>query len=327
MIRGGRLGGLLAGLGFMLPGFLLVLVLAYFYTRIDLGHPLLAAIFLGVQIGVVAIIVRAVHRIGEHILVDRWLWLIAALVGLATFLGASFWITLPAAGAAYTLHRSGRAAGAVAVGLAAAAIVAIIGLDPATSLTGRSASGDVAPLSVAAAPLFLAGLKAGLLTFGGAYTAIPFVRDDAVGRGWIGEAQFFDGLALSGLIPAPLIIFATFVGYYAGGLPGALAITAGIFLPAFAFPLLFHDRLEQIIENPQLHHFLEGVGAGVVALIAVTTFQIAAGVARSVPDPLLATAIFVGALALLYLWQSKLNVVAVIALSAAAGVGAFAWLA
>ena len=97
--------------------------------------------------------------------------------------------------------------------------------------------------------LFLSGLKAGLLTFGGAYTAIPFVRGDAVGRGWISEGQFLDSLALSGIIPAPLIIFATFVGYIAGGLAGALAMTAGIFLPAFSFGLLFYDRLEAVIEE------------------------------------------------------------------------------
>src|SRR5215203_5992423 len=63
MMKGGRLGGLLAGLGFMLPGLALILGLAFLYQRLDLNQPLLAAIFLGVQIGVIALIVRAVHRI------------------------------------------------------------------------------------------------------------------------------------------------------------------------------------------------------------------------------------------------------------------------
>jgi chromate transporter len=80
--------------------------------------------------------------------------------------------------------------------------------------------------------------------------------------------------ALSGIIPAPLIIFATFVGYIAGVLVGALAMTAGIFMPAFAFALLFYDRLEQVIEDDRLHRFLEGVAAGVVGLIAVTAIQL-----------------------------------------------------
>src|SRR3546814_2863975 len=81
--------------------------------------------------------------------------------------------------------------------------------------------------------LFFSGLKAGLLTFGGAYTVIPFLRADAVGNGWMTDAQFLDGLALSGILPAPLIIFSTFIGYFGGGPLGAIVMTVGIFLPAF----------------------------------------------------------------------------------------------
>jgi chromate transporter len=172
--------------------------------------------------------------------------------------------------------------------------------------------------------LFLSGLKAGLLTFGGAYTAIPFVRGDAVGRGWISESQFLDGLALSGIIPAPLIIFATFVGYVAGGLGGAFAMTAGIFLPAFAFAMLFYERLERVVENERLHTFLGGVAAGVVGLIAVTAVQLGWNVSRSAPSLPAAAIIFGVALALLYLWRSKLNVPGVVLGSAVAGAVVFA---
>ena len=152
--------------------------------------------------------------------------------------------------------------------------------------------------------MFLSGLKAELQTFGGAYTAVPFVRHDAVGHGWVSEGQFLDSLALSGIIPAPLIIFATFIGYLAGGLVGAMAITAGIFLPAFGFALLFYDRLERVIEDEQLHRLFEGVAAGVVGLIAVTACNFAWAVARSVPSIGVATSIFSAALALVYLWKS-----------------------
>jgi chromate transporter len=170
----------------------------------------------------------------------------------------------------------------------------------------------VRPASVGVAALFLSGLKAGLLTFGGAYTAIPFVRHDAVGRGWLSEGQFLDSLALGGIIPAPLIIFATFVGYLAGGLGGALAMTAGIFLPAFSFGLLFYDRLERVIEDERLHRLLEGVAAGVVGLIAVTAIQLGWNVARALPSLGLGVTIFALSLAVLYVWKSKLNVLAVV---------------
>ena len=77
------------------------------------------------------------------------------------------------------------------------------------------------------------------------------------------------------MLPAPLVIFATFVGYVAGGPWGALAITAGMFLPAFAFSLILFERLEAVIENPALHRVLTGVAAAVVGIIAATFVQLA----------------------------------------------------
>lgn len=323
MTRRGRLGGLLAGLGFMLPGFVLILAAAWMYRRLDLARPPLAPLFLGIQVGIVAVIARAVHRIGEHVLVDAWLWAIGIVVGIAALLGVSFWITLPAAGLVYALAGKGRY---LLVGLVTAiAVIAAFLSAGSVSYLAKAQSTQVlaAAGSVGAVPLFLSGLKAGLLTFGGAYTAIPFVRGDAVGRGWISDHQFLDGLALSGVIPAPLIIFATFVGYQAGGMAGAVAITAGIFLPAFAFAMLFYDRLELVVEDQRLHRLLEGVAAGVVGLIGATTLELGKSVVGSVPSVVFAGLIFAACLALLYLWKSKLNILAVIALSAAAGALAF----
>jgi chromate transporter len=322
MTRRGRLGGLLAGLGFMLPGFLLILAVAWLYSRLDLTGPPLASLFLGVQVGIVAVIARAVHRIGEHALVDAWLWAIAIVAAIEALLDVSFWITLPAAGLIYALAGRGRY---LLIGMVAAiAVIAAFLSTGSASPVAVAQSTRVSAGSIGALPLFLSGLKAGLLTFGGAYTAIPFVRGDAVGRGWVSDHQFLDGLALSGVIPAPLIIFATFVGYQAGDLAGAVAITAGIFLPAFSFAMLFFDRLELVVEDQRLHRLLEGVAAGVVGLIAATTLQLGAGVAASAPSLSYAALIFAVSLALLYVWKSKLNILAVIGLSSVAGVIAFA---
>jgi chromate transporter len=319
MMKRGRLGGLLAGLGFMLPGFLLILGIAWIYQRLNLHQPLVAAIFLGVQIGVIALIVRAVHRIADHTLIDRWLWVVASASALASYFGVSFWITLPAAGATYALLAARHFLPAVLVVGGALLIAALTTQGEGFAGSSLATAQLVAAGSVGALALFVSGLKAGLLTFGGAYTAIPFVRNDAVGRGWVSEGQFLDSLALSGIIPAPLIIFATFVGYLAGGLVGALAITAGIFLPAFAFALLFYDRLERVIEDERLHRLLEGVAAGVVGLIAVTALQLGWTVTMSVPSFTVAAILFFVSLALLYLWRSKLNVPTVILGTAATG--------
>lgn len=326
MMKGRRLGGLLAGLAFMLPGFVLILAIAWLYQRLDLHQPQIAAVFIGTQIGVIALIVRAVHRIADHTLTDPWLWAIGLAAAAGAGLGASFWVTLPAAGLTYSAISARRYSVAALIVTVAVILAAWLG-GSALLVGSRSPGGSVAlvqPGSVGAVSLFLSGLKAGLLTFGGAYTAIPFVRGDAVGRGWISESQFLDGLALSGIIPAPLIIFATFVGYVAGGLGGAFAMTAGIFLPAFAFAMLFYERLERVVENERLHTFLGGVAAGVVGLIAVTAVQLGWNVSRSAPSLPAAAIIFGVALALLYLWRSKLNVPGVVLGSAVAGAVVFA---
>jgi chromate transporter len=150
--------------------------------------------------------------------------------------------------------------------------------------------------------LFGYGLRAGLLTFGGAYTVIPFLQHDAVITGaWMTDRQFLDGLALSSILPAPLIIFSTFVGYLGGGPLGAVALTAGIFLPAFAFTLIGHDFFEGLIDHPQIHAFLDGVTAALVGLIAITALQL---LQSALPD-FAAVAIFAISLIGVYRWKAK----------------------
>lgn len=323
MLAGRRLGGIMAGLGFMLPGFVLMFALSWLYFKIDIGQSALGPIFLGVQVAVIALIVRAVHRIGEHVLLDRWLWGIGIASAVAAFLGASFWITLPAAGLAYALAKREQLVLAIVALLAAATLAYSVG--PENGLLQSLSPGLAMEGAVAQQPsllsIFLSGLKAGLLTFGGAYTVIPFLRDDAVGNGWMTDAQFLDGLALSGILPAPLIIFSTFVGYFGGGPFGAVAMTVGIFLPAFGFSLLLHDRLEKVVENRMLHSFLEGVAAGVVGLIAATTVELAVTLVQRLPSLPAGLLVFVVALAVLYLWKSKMNVVL-----ALLGAGFLGWL-
>lgn len=315
----GRLGGLLAGLGFMLPGFILMMTLSWLYFRFDLTDGWAEAAFAGMQAAVIALIVRAVHRIGEHALTDRWLWVVAVASAVATVVGANFWIILPVAGLTYAIARSGRqglAALACLIGFGAAMGLAISGQDEPSFVAERTMPDSVG--SVAPVWLLVAGLKAGLLTFGGAYTAIPFVRGDTVSRGWVTDAQFLDGFALSGILPAPLIIFATFVGYAAGGPVGAVAMTAGMFLPAFAFSMIFYDRLEAIIDMPRLRWLLAGVAAGVVGLIAATTLQLLFGLVRT-DQPVAAVVVAAICLVLAYVWKAKLAPAGIVLLGAVLG--------
>jgi chromate transporter len=323
-LPGGRFGGLLAGLGFMLPGFVFMFALSWMYFRMDLAESALAAVFVGMQPAVIALIVRAVHRIGAHVLINAWLSVIAAASLLATLAGVTFWLTLPVAGISYALirRRLYSVAGLVTTLAVAAAVAIVISGNPGPP---RIEVQETAPATMpgeASVPrLFLSGLKAGVLTFGGAYTAIPFLRDDAVGNGWMTPAQFVDGLALSGVIPAPLIIFSTFVGYVAGGPLGAVAITVGIFLPAFYFALFLHGHLGHVIDDTRLHTFLEGVSAGVVGMIAATTLELGLAVTGRLPTLLPGAIIFAVSLALLYVWKIRTNVVFVLI-----GAGLAGWL-
>jgi chromate transporter len=277
----GRWGGVLAGLGFMLPGFVLMFVLSWAYVRYGLRTEGVAAVFAAMQVAVAALIVRAVIRIGGHVVTDRWLWGVAIAATAAQLAGLHFGIILAVGGLIYLLARRGFQTlawvlAALAVAGVAGYVVSMGGL-AGVDLSGGSAVAvetalrDGMPLPA----LFWSGLKAGLLTFGGAYTVIPFLQRDAVTQGaWMSNAQFLDGLALSGLLPAPLIIFSTFVGYIGGGPLGAVAITIGIFLPAFAFTLVGHDALERLVHRPRIRLFLEGVTAAVVGLIAGTTLTL-----------------------------------------------------
>jgi chromate transporter len=302
-LRGGKLGGFLAGLGFMLPGFLLMLGLSALYVEADIASNL-HALFYGLSAAVGALVARAVVRLGSSFLTDAPLVLIAiAGFALTLFADANFVLVLLGGGIAYELWRNARAW----IGRASS-----FSLSPAALVVFTVGAISFSPgLSI-----FWEGLKAGLLTFGGAYTVVPFLHGSAVeGHHWLTDKQFVDGLAIGGILPAPLIIFATFVGYLAGGLVGALVMTLGIFLPAFVFPIFLHRQLVAVAENPRLHFFLLGVAAAVVGLIAAVTVEI---VETSVVD--VYTAILaIGAFLALNRWHGKLTVLYVVLACGAIG--------
>ena len=323
MLARGRIGGILAGLGFMLPGFLLMFLLSWLYVAYRITETPLQAVFLGIQPAVIALIFRAAHRIGTHVLTDRPLVVIAAVSAVVDLLGVPFWMTLPVAGAAYLFAEQKKWAVAVILGVLFMGAAVMLAPEKTRFKTSRengrteevrrnerTARPETpsqknpfeASIEVTKGQMFVSGLRAGLLTFGGAYTAIPFLQRDAVEQGkWMTDGEFLDGVAMSGTLPAPLIIFSTFVGYIGGGAVGALLMTLGVFLPAFGFSLLFHNQLERLMERAVLREVLEGVTAGVVGIIASTLITLGAGTITNVK----AAIVFGLALIPLYFWKSK----------------------
>ena len=321
MLSRGRLGGLMAGFGFVLPGFVLMLLLSWFYVRYGIASPVFSAAFLGMQAAVGALIVRAVHRIGNHVLLNRRLWGIAIGAAVAHVAGIHFLLILAVAGVVYLLAEEGHSGWAsvlLGAGFVASLVLLYMQLSAAReAIAVADAVGRGAPSVLS---LFTLGLRSGLLTFGGAYTAIPYLRNEAVVvSGWMTDSQFLDGLALAGILPAPLVIFGTFVGYLGGGFPGAIALTMGIYLPAFAITLLGHELLEGVVENKALHSFLDGVTAGVVGLIAVTALVL---LRDAITGPL-SLLIFAAGLFLLFRWNSKASVPVIVLGAALVGLLAY----
>lgn len=306
MLRKGRLGGLLAGLGFMLPGLLFMLSMAWLYKW--LGMTALLPLLAGVKPAVSALIVRAVYKIGSHTLQNGFLIGLSAAAFISSLYGVHFLYVLAFCGLGHMLWIKGKKVEAFFI---AALVLAAGIMQPAImpfSGVSATAGGSV--------DLFTEGLKAGLLSFGGAYTTIPFLQDSLVTHHRLLSTDvFLDGIALGNVIPAPLVIFGTFLGYMIDGLPGALWITAGIFLPAFCFTLLGHGWLEKIIEYPPAHALLEGIAAGVVGIFGVAALQIVLATLTGVDSIILFAINF----AVLIYWKSRWAVPALILLSGFAG--------
>src|SRR5215210_172419 len=128
MLSQGRVGGLLAGLGFMLPGFVLMFGLSWFYFAVGIANPALQAIFAGFQAAVVALIVRAVHRLGSHALHGRWLLALGIGAFIGSLVGVHFAVVLVVSGIAYALVARGMTVPAVAVELVFLIGVVLYGL-------------------------------------------------------------------------------------------------------------------------------------------------------------------------------------------------------
>jgi chromate transporter len=138
-------------------------------------------------------------------------------------------------------------------------------------------------------------LRAGGLLFGGGYVLIPLVEDDVTTRyGWLTEQQFLDGVALGQVTPGPIVITATFVGYGAAGLPGAVVATLAVFAPSFVFAIAAGRFLDAIRAWRPGVAALKGVAPAVVATIAA----VSARLGRDAIHDAWTAAIFVAALGL-----------------------------
>ncbi|KXS15346.1 chromate transporter [Gonapodya prolifera JEL478] len=290
MLSRGRIGALLGGLGFVLPGFALMLTFSYLYYLIGFDNKYFNASFQALQPVVAAMILRAVHKIGEHAILhdgkfNNVLFALAVVGALQSALRINFFITLGVFGLFYLFwEKKWKWAAAL---IAVADIVGYILYVHFTGFPSQTSLGvGIAPQPLTLARLFAVGLLGGLLSFGGAYTTIPFIQQEAVVLGgWLSLTTFLDGIALGNVLPAPTVIFSTFVGFQGGlvagdgnvgiAFVGAIITTLGMFIPCFSFTIIGHDIFEWLVNQKSVHALFEGVTASVVGIIAVTALEIA----------------------------------------------------
>lgn len=280
-LRAGPLGGLVAGLGFVLPGLVLSLAAAALYVWMG-RTPDMAGFLIGAQAAAIGAMLVACARLAASTTrLDPWLLAVFAAALMGSLAGIHFAVILAVGGAAAALVARGEwwFGLAIAGGLALAAGMYLL------MVALRASAGSVEPSVAAewaraldpASPLQAGwwGLKAGVLSFGGAASALPILHHDAVTAArTIGPEQFRDAVAVIAVLPAPAVMVAAFVGTVSGGWSAGLLCAVAILSPAFIITLAGHQKLERLTADPRLHGVFDGLACAGVGLAAALAFQL-----------------------------------------------------
>lgn len=280
----GTIGGLIAGLLFVLPGAAVVLALAAIYAAFG-SLPWVQALFMGVQAAVAIIVIEALLRVGKRALQGRAALVLALLAFAALFLlnapfplvilAAGLWGYATARGTATPLPPPPRATHTLRI----VALWLVIWLAPLAALWAADA-GLLAEIG-----LFFA--KLAILTFGGAYAVLAWMAQAVVeDKGWLTLRQMMDGLGLAETTPGPLILVTEFVGYLAGhrqggwplGLAAALVTLWMTFAPSFLMIFAGAPWIARITAAPRLAGALSAIMAAVVGVIGNLSVWFAAHV-------------------------------------------------
>ena len=286
LLRGGAVGLVLAGVGFILPAVVITGILAWVYA--EYGQlPAVEPFLRGIQPAVLAIIGVAVYRLAKPAITTWRRAAIAAAVALAALFGVDEAVAIIVGGVlgALILIRI-RPSGATTAGAALLAMTSIPGRALAQS-TAATASSAAAAAGVSLTSLGGFFLKVGFTLYGGGYVLVAFLRAELVEHGGIlplSSGELLDAIAIGQFTPGPILSTATFVGYLASGVPGALVATVGIFLPSFICVVLLHAMLHRVKDSPWKSAFLDAVKAGAVGLMVVAMWTLARGSLIDVPS-------------------------------------------
>jgi chromate transporter len=258
-IRAGTIGATLTGAVFILPSFLMVLVLAALYVHYG-RLPWIQGVFYGIGAAVIAIIARSAYKLIRSTLKNDWLlWAFSTALAVTTAWKESeiVWLFLLCGLVSMFIKAPPRFA------LSRHKAPAFVGLGKL--FTGAVGTGTAATVGT----LFLFFLKAGAFVFGSGLAIVPFLYGGVVGKfHWLTERQFLDAVAVAMITPGPVVITAGFIGYLVAGLIGALLAALAVFAPPYLIVIAGAPYYRRFAKNLQVKAFVQGVTAAAVGAIA-----------------------------------------------------------
>jgi len=299
--EGGILGATLAGIAFVLPSFLMVVVISLIYVAYG-GLWWMQALFYAIGATVIAIIAIAAYKLARSTnKKDPLLWGIFAVLTAVTVWAqaelAEFFIL---AGVVVLLVRAwpGLKPG-ILMALAGVVLGLLIWLFEAW-LRQSGAAADSGNVLV---QILLFFTKAGAFVFGSGLAIIPFLQQGVVQQfGWLNDHQFLDAVAVAMITPGPVVITVAFIGYLArnAGLAGSIMASIGIFLPVYLFTIVPAPWFKRHRDNPQLKAFVDGATAAATGAITGAVLVLTSRAITDLPTAVIAL------ISLAVLWRYRI---------------------
>jgi chromate transporter len=265
-LRAGAMGTTLVGIAFILPSFLMAVVVAALYVHFG-SLPWIQGMFYGIGAAVIAIIARSAIKLVRGTVGKDWLlWLIFGVLAITTAWTQSeiVWLFI-LCGLIAILVKAPPPLLARATPL-----LFLGGLSPL--LGGIHGIASMATVGV----LFLFFLKAGAFVFGSGLAIVPFLYGGVVVKyHWLSERQFVDAVAVAMITPGPVVITSAFIGYLVAGPLGAVLAAGAVFAPPFFIVLFGAPYYRRFAQNRQVKAFVQGVTAAAVGAIVGAVFILA----------------------------------------------------
>ncbi|MFT5848847.1 chromate efflux transporter [Psychroserpens sp.] len=250
--RAGKTGLFVAGLSFIIPATIITAILAYLYVLYG-TLPEVEPFIFGIKPAVLAIIASAVLKLGKKAIKSTALAILGILVLSASLLGVNEIVALLIAGILGTVYFT----------LKEKSQTTLHSLSPIFLLSGLATS----LLKVSTINVFWVFLKVGAILYGSGYVLFAYLDAELVTRGWLTRAELIDAIAVGQFTPGPILSTSTFIGYQLSGFYGALAATAGIFLPSFIFVLILNPFIPKMQKSRILRYFLNAVNVAAVSIM------------------------------------------------------------